>query len=188
MLATTAAALLATAALARGAGLKSAATSPYGQSAANLTLHQINMYGFALSAAAPAALSISAALDGDRLTTRCPTPGLEAVLVPVALSNDSAYTDEYTVEFVSARDGLPANTVFGGWSLSEDRVGLADPAFTKVVNKVGGRCGVGGYEIDRTGRFGEGVFALTWVNGSYDDHGAYQGRYIVLDSANDVSC
>ena len=32
------------------------------------------------------------------------------------------------------------------------------------------------------------LYTLEWVNKSYYDHGVYNGWFLVLDSANDVSC
>ena len=125
-------ALFSAVALVNGAGLKSASTSPYGQSAANFTLHQINNAAYVLDAGKPVDLTVSAVVEGDALKTLCPTAGLEAALVPVAGSDPA----NYTVTFVSSREGMPEGTVFGGWSLSDDKVGLSNANFQKVVNSV----------------------------------------------------
>ncbi|KAL1735076.1 hypothetical protein EV714DRAFT_201546 [Schizophyllum commune] len=175
-------ALFSAAALVNGAGLKSASTSPYGQSAANFTLHQINNAAYVLDAGKPVDLTVSAVVEGDALKTLCPTAGLEAALVPVAGSDPA----NYTVTFVSSREGLPEGTVFGGWSLSDDKVGLSNANFQKVVNSIGG--GEGKFETERTALYGDDVFAFTWVDAPYYHNGAYWGSYLVLDNANDVSC
>ncbi|KAL1746728.1 hypothetical protein HDZ31DRAFT_61923 [Schizophyllum fasciatum] len=178
---TPALALLAGAALARAAGLKISSTSPYGQNAANITLHQIRASpaAYVLNGGLPADLTTSAVVDGGALRTICPR-ALEAVLVPVAGADPA----EYTVELVAGRAGLPEGTIVGGWSTSDDKIGLANPDFTKVVNAIGGK-----FDIDRSGAFGADVFPVKWVNASYLEHGAYyQGWYIVLDGANDVAC
>ncbi|KAI5894435.1 uncharacterized protein SCHCODRAFT_02624663 [Schizophyllum commune H4-8] len=166
-----------------GAGLKAASTSPYGQSTSNFALHQINPSAYVLDAGHAVDLTISAVVEGGLLKMVCPTAGLEAVLVPVAQSNPA----NYTVEFVSSHDGLPEGAVFGGWSLSDDRIGLSNANFTKVVNTIGD--GEGKFANEHTALYGDDVFAFTWVDEPYSQGGAYYlGSYLVLDTANDVAC
>ncbi|KAL1739479.1 hypothetical protein HDZ31DRAFT_49332 [Schizophyllum fasciatum] len=176
-------ALLCGAALASAAGLRSGSTSEYGPNQGDWILSQVSSSAFVLGGSVATNLSISAVVEDGELKMLCPYPGYKAVLVGEDGSDPSAYT----VQFVNSFAGLPARTVFGGWETSDDRLGLSNQNFTKVVNTYFGE-DVGRWDVQLDNEKYNGVNTLEWVNKSYYDHGVYRGWFIVLDSANDVTC
>ena len=125
-------ALLSGLTLASAAGLRSAFTSEYGQEQGDWLLHQATPSGLVLGGAATDQLTISAKVENGELVMTCPYQGYQAVLVAVPDSDPVAYE----VQFVNSFSDLPARAIFGGWSLSDDRTGIANENFTKVVNAV----------------------------------------------------
>ncbi|KAL1733565.1 hypothetical protein EV714DRAFT_204147 [Schizophyllum commune] len=132
-------ALLSGLTLASAAGLRSAFTSEYGQNQGDWLLHQATPSGLVLGAATDQ-LTISAKVENGELVMTCPYQGYHddapAVLVAVPDSDSVAYE----VQFVNSFSDLPARAIFGGWSLSDDRTGIANENFTKVVNAVSMCC------------------------------------------------
>ncbi|KAI5823506.1 hypothetical protein K523DRAFT_421436 [Schizophyllum commune Tattone D] len=175
-------ALLSGLTLASAAGLRSAFTSEYGQEQGDWLLHQATPSGLVLGGAATDQLTISAKVENGELVMTCPYQGYQAVLVAVPDSDPVAYE----VQLVNSFSDLPARTIFGGWSLSDDRTGIANENFTKVVNAFGE--GKGRWDLDLHSEKYDGLNTLEWVNTSYYDHGVYHGWFIVLDSANEASC
>ena len=128
-------ALLSGLTLVSAAGLRYGATSQYGQVHGDWVLHQDGS-GLVLGGSTGADLTISAHIQNGEVYIDCPAnyKGYQAVLVPIAGRDPAAYE----VRFVNSFDNLPSGTQFGSWYLSDDRLGLANSNFTKVVNAVSG--------------------------------------------------
>ncbi|KAL1739819.1 hypothetical protein HDZ31DRAFT_68553 [Schizophyllum fasciatum] len=176
--------LLSGLALANAAGLRYGATSEYGQNQGDFILHETaNPSGYVLGGSVATNLSISATLTNGELWMHCPYEGYQAVLVPVAGADPAAYT----VQFINSFEGLPAGTLMGKWATTEDRTGLGNDNFTKVIN-LNHPEDVGRWDVHLNNDKYDGVNTIEWVNKSYYDHGVYRGWFIVLDNANDVTC
>ncbi|KAI5823507.1 hypothetical protein K523DRAFT_255049 [Schizophyllum commune Tattone D] len=175
-------ALLSGLTLVSAAGLRYGATSQYGQNQGDWVLHQDGS-GLVLGGSTGADLTISAHIQNGEVYIDCPAnyKGYQAVLVPIADRDPAAYE----VRFVNSFDNLPSGTQFGSWYLSDDRLGLANSNFTKVVNAFGDD--KGSFHAEKRAEYDD-LYTLEWVNKSYYDHGVYNGWFLVLDSANDVSC
>ena len=123
-------AFLSSTALANAYGLKSASTSPYGQSVGNWEL-QKTAYGALLVGGKEVPLTASVTIEGGQPQLVCPQQAA-AALIPTGLDDP-----KYTVHFVSKTDGLPEGpSSLGGrgrmMSLPDD--------LTKVVNTVCSHC------------------------------------------------
>ncbi|KAL1660871.1 hypothetical protein GGF50DRAFT_118506 [Schizophyllum commune] len=167
--------------LVSAAGLRFGTTSEYGQNQGDWALHEAP--GGAVLAAWADSPTVSAHIQNGEVYIDCPAnyKGYQAVLVPIADRDPAAYE----VRFVNSFDNLPSGTQFGSWYLSDDRLGLANSNFTKVVNAFGDD--KGSFHAEKRAEYDD-LYTLEWVNKSYYDHGVYNGWFLVLDSANDVSC
>ncbi|KAI5897559.1 uncharacterized protein SCHCODRAFT_02144276 [Schizophyllum commune H4-8] len=180
MFAATALTLLSGAALVSAAGLRSAAVSQYGSAEGDLVLKQLGK-DFVVGSA-EAETTISATVENGELTMVCPTKGLKAALVPLSAATEPGV---YTLEFItSSQDELPKGSVFGGWSISDDRTGLTNDNLTMVVNEIDGNKGAFDVERDHT----SGVSAIVYVNREESGTPATRPWYIVLDDSKDVQC
>ena len=104
------------------------------QSQGDWALHETS--GGVVLAAWADSPTVSAHIQNGEVYIDCPAnyKGYQAVLVPIADRDPAAYE----VRFVNSFDNLPSGTQFGSWYLSDDRLGLANSNFTKVVNAVSG--------------------------------------------------
>ncbi|KAI5890525.1 uncharacterized protein SCHCODRAFT_02703079 [Schizophyllum commune H4-8] len=164
-------ALLSGVALANAYGLKSASTSPYGQSSGNWEL-QKTAYGALLVGGKDVPLTTSVTIEGGQLKLVCPQQA------SAALVRTGSDDPKYTVQFVSKTDDLPKGSIFTGWTTQSDGVSLPDE-LTKVVNTEVGLDGT--YNLATV----DGANALTWSNKGPSNGVQW---FLAIDEANDVHC
>ncbi|KAL1755154.1 hypothetical protein FB107DRAFT_291135 [Schizophyllum commune] len=164
-------AFLSSTALANAYGLKSASTSPYGQSVGNWEL-QRTAYGALLVGGKDVPLTTSVIIEGGQLKLVCPQQAT-AALVPTGADNL-----KYTVQFVSKTDDLPEGSIFTGWTTQDDGVAVSAD-LTKVVNTEVGLDGA--YNLATV----DGANALTWSSKGPSNGVQW---FLAIDEANDVHC
>ncbi|KAL1747879.1 hypothetical protein HDZ31DRAFT_80164 [Schizophyllum fasciatum] len=159
-------ALLSGVALVNAYGLKSASTSPHGQSSGNWEL-QKTAYGALLVGGKDVPLTTSAVIEGGKLKLQCPQKAT-AALVPTGKDEP-----RYTVQFVANTDDLPKGSIFEGWTTQDDGADLY-----KVVNTKVGLDGTFNLQtIDNAN-------ALTWSSKKPEQ----VQWFMALDEANDIRC
>ncbi|KAL1695603.1 hypothetical protein GGG16DRAFT_45303 [Schizophyllum commune] len=164
-------AFLSSIALANAYGLRSASTSPYGQSVGNWEL-QRTAYGALLVGGKDVPLTTSVIIEGGQLKLVCPQAAT-AALVPTGADDP-----KYTVQFVSKTDDLPEGSIFTGWTTQDDGVAVSAD-LTKVVNTEVGLDGA--YNLATV----DGANALTWSSKGPSNGVQW---FLAIDEANDVHC